>query len=137
MIARESFCALIAALALAAAAAGDFDPRDYGAKGDGRTFDTAAVQRAIDECAEAGGGRVVVDGGTYLVKPIRLRSGVELHLASGGRILGSGDWRDYPNRGDMKHVVSAHLPRARDAALIWADEAGLTRPSASPSPAKA
>ena len=123
MIARESFCALIAALALAAAAAGDFDPRDYGAKGDGRTFDTAAVQRAIDECAEAGGGRVVVDGGTYLVKPIRLRSGVELHLASGGRILGSGDWRDYPNRGDMKHVVSANLPRARDAALIWADEA--------------
>ena len=123
MIARKSFCALIAALALAAAAAGDFDPRDYGAKGDGRTFDTAAVQRAIDECAEAGGGRVVVDGGTYLVKPIRLRSGVELHLASGGRILGSGDWRDYPNRGDMKHVVSANLPRARDAALIWADEA--------------
>lgn len=120
---RTIYAFFVATALAAAATARDFDPRDYGAKGDGRTFDTAAVQRAIDECAEAGGGRVVVDGGTYLVKPIQLRSGVELHLASGGRILGSGDWRDYPNRGDMKHVVSANLPRARDAALIWADEA--------------
>ena len=125
---RGAFFALAACAAFAGAAEpprgkGGFDVRDYGAKGDGKTFDTAAVQRAIDECSQSGGGRVVVSGGTFLVKPFRLRSGVELHIAADGRILGSGDWRDYPNRGDMKHVISANLPRARDAALIWADEA--------------
>ena len=79
---RTIYAFFVATALAAAATARDFDPRDYGAKGDGRTFDTAAVQRAIDECAEAGGGRVVVDGGTYLVKPIQLRSGVELHQTS-------------------------------------------------------
>ena len=128
VVCRSAFFALAACAAFAGAAEpprgkGGFDVRDYGAKGDGKTFDTAAIQRAIDECSQSGGGRVVVSGGTFLVKPFRLRSGVELHIAADGRILGSGDWRDYPNRGDMKHVISANLPRARDAALIWADEA--------------
>ena len=120
VVCRGAFFALAACAAFAGAAEpprgkGGFDVRDYGAKGDGKTFDTAAVQRAIDECSQSGGGRVVVSGGTFLVKPFRLRSGVELHIAADGRILGSGDWRDYPNRGDMKHVISANLPRARDA----------------------
>ncbi len=100
-----------------------FDPRDYGATGDGRTFDTVAVQQAIDACSDAGGGRVLLDGGVFLVKPIQLKNGVELHLGRNGRLLGSGDWRDYPNRGNMRHVISENLPRGRDAALIWADEA--------------
>lgn len=108
---------------LTGAFARDYDVHTYGAKGDGATFDTAAVQRAIDACSAAGGGRVVLDGGVFLVKPIRLKSGVELHLEANARLLGSGDWRDYPNRGDLKHVDSAKLPRGRDAALVSADEA--------------
>ena len=105
------------------AGAADFPVREYGAVGDGKTFDTEAVQRAIDACAADGGGRVVLEKGVFLVKPIMLKSGVDLHIARNARLLGSGDWRDYPNRGNLKHVISENMPRARDAALITADEA--------------
>ena len=53
------------------AGAADFSAREYGAVGDGKTFDTEAVQRAIDACAADGGGRVVLEKGVFLVKPIR------------------------------------------------------------------
>ena len=33
---------------------------DFGAKGDGKTNDAAAIQAAIDTCSKAGGGRVVL-----------------------------------------------------------------------------
>jgi len=103
--------------------AADWNVKDYGAKGDGKTFDTEAVQQAIDACTAAGGGRVVLTSGTFLIKPIMLKSGVDLHLDRTARLLGSGEWRDYPNRGTLKHVISENLPRCRDAALITADEA--------------
>ena len=96
--------------------AADFDVRSYGAKGDGVTFDTEAVQKAIDARAADGGGRVVLENGVFLVKPIMLKSGIDLHIARNARLLGSGDWRDYPNRGNLKHVISENMPRARDAA---------------------
>lgn len=74
----------------------DVDPRDFGAVGDGITKDTAALQEALDACSAAGGGRVVVEHGTYLTGTLFLRSRVELHVAASGRILGSADPSDYP-----------------------------------------
>ena len=118
--------ALVTALAAVVsffAVAADFDVRSYGAKGDGVTFDTEAVQNAIDACAADGGGRVVLEKGVFLIKPIMLKSGVNLHLERSARILASGDWRDYPGRGNLKSVVSENMPRGRDSALITADEA--------------
>lgn len=68
----------------------------YGAKGDGVTNDTKAIQAAIDECASNGGGRVVLSGGkVYLSGSILLKSNVELHLESGCVLKASSDLKDY------------------------------------------
>jgi len=120
---KKLIVAAVAAVCLEMAWAKDVNVRAFGAKGDGTTFDTEAVQAAIDACSASGGGRVTLDGGTFLVKPILLKDGVDLHLDITARLLGSPDWKDYPNRGTFRHVDSKALPRARDAALIAADEA--------------
>ena len=70
--------------------------RDFGAKGDGMTKDTAAIQQAIDRCWVFGGGEVAVPAGNYLTGAIALRSNVTLRLDKDASILGSPDFADYP-----------------------------------------
>src|SRR5580698_5687611 len=70
-----------------ASAQGKYDVRIFGATGDGKTLDTAAVNRAIDAAAAAGGGVVVFPPGTYLCFSIRLKSEVSLHLLQGSAIV--------------------------------------------------
>ena len=58
-----------------------YNVMSFGAKGDGKTDDAAAIQRAIDECSRKGGGQVLFPTGhTFLAGPIRLKSGVDMHL---------------------------------------------------------
>ena len=64
-----------------------YNVRDYGAVGDGKTLDHEAINRAIEACSSRGGGQVVLTPGTYLCGSIRLKSRVDLHLASGATIL--------------------------------------------------
>jgi hypothetical protein len=78
-----------------------FDVRQFGAKGDGTTLDTAAIQRAIDDCARSG-GVVVLSNGTFLSGSLTLKSHVELHLTSTAVLLGSDDLAQY--RSDEKFV---------------------------------
>jgi len=59
----------------------DFEITNFGARADGRTDNTAAIHRAIDACAAAGGGRVVVPAGRFLTAAIHLKSRVNLHVA--------------------------------------------------------
>jgi polygalacturonase len=74
----------------------DFPVTKYGAVGDGRIDCTAAFRDAVAACHAAGGGRVVVPEGSFLTGAIRLKSGVNLHLASPGTtILFSRDPRHY------------------------------------------
>ena len=83
-----------------------YNVRDHGAKGDGKTLDTAALQAAIDACNSDGGGTVLVPAGTFHIGTIELKSNVTLHLAAAATLLGSADGKQYhavdaiPLRGD-------------------------------------
>lgn len=70
---------------------------DFGALGDGKALNTAAIQAAIDACTAAGGGRVVVPAGKFLSGTLCLKSNVELHLESGAELIASLDPADMPD----------------------------------------
>jgi polygalacturonase len=67
----------------------------FGAKGDGSTDCTAAFRSAIDRCAKAGGGKVVVPHGTFLTGAIHLKSNVNLEVSEGATIKFSQNPKDY------------------------------------------
>src|ERR1035438_460682 len=70
------------------------DAKKYGAKGDGTTKDTKAIQAAIDACTAAKrGGTVTLSGGTFVSAPIVLKDNVTLDVAAGATLLGSPDSR--------------------------------------------
>lgn len=96
--------------------------KDFGAVGDGKTLNTLQIQKAIDTCYENGGGRVEIEGGTYMFGTIILRSNVELHIASNATLLGSARCEDYPERENLCHVRSEYLPRWRNACYIYCEE---------------
>src|SRR5215472_9297331 len=73
--------------AQAAAGPGDLDVRSFGAKADGRTLDTAAINQAIQNAAKTGGGTVRFPAGTYLCYSIHLASKVALYMDPGSTIL--------------------------------------------------
>lgn len=68
---------------------------DFGAKGDGKTLDTHALQSAIDACNKDQGGTVIVPAGTFVIGTVELKSNVTLHIAAGGKLLGSADGKQY------------------------------------------
>ncbi len=71
-----------------------FDITAYGAVGNGATDNTAAIQKAIDECTE--GGIVKIPEGTFVSGAIYLKSNMTLDLAEGAVLLGSGHPEKYP-----------------------------------------
>ena len=57
-----------------------YNVRDFGATGDGKTLDTAAINKAIEGAAAAGGGTVRFPAGNYLSVSIHLKSNIALYL---------------------------------------------------------
>jgi polygalacturonase len=83
-----------------------FNITTYGAKGDSKTNNTKAIQSAIDAANKNGRGKVVVPSGYFITGPLRLKTGVELHLSEGAVLLGSTKRLDYGN-GDAAPLIGA------------------------------
>ena len=66
---------------------GLYNVKTFGAKADGRTLDTPAINKAIDAAAAAGGGTVFFPAGNYLSVSIRLKSNITLYLDQGATIV--------------------------------------------------
>jgi parallel beta-helix repeat protein len=80
---------------------GQFDVREFGAKGDGITLDTQAIQAAIRAANKAGGGTVVFLPGIYVTGTFELLSNVTLDVEAGAVIRGSGKVADYGSIQDF------------------------------------
>ena len=64
-----------------------YNIKDFGAKGDGKTVDSKAINNAIDAAAKQGGGTVYFPAGTFLSYSIRLKSNIALYLDQGSVLL--------------------------------------------------
>jgi polygalacturonase len=72
-----------------------YNVREFGAKGDGASLDTAAVQAAIEACHADQGGTVLIPAGVFVIGTVQLKSNVRLHLSARGKLLGSADGKQY------------------------------------------
>lgn len=96
-----SLCALTFAFSIANAQTTAFyNIKTYGAKGDGVTIDTKAIEKAIDAAAAAGGGTVLFPAGNYLSVTIHLKSNVGLYLDQGSTLIAADKGYDLPEKND-------------------------------------
>ena len=90
-------------------------PEEFGARHDGVTDDTVAIQRAADACI--GGGTLLLASGTYLSGPITLSTDTTLDIEKGSTLLGTTDHNRYLTRssGKMRPLVGGQ--RVHDITL--------------------
>lgn len=81
---------------------GIYNIRDFGAKGDGTTFDSPAINKTIESCSSNGGGTVLVPPGVYLSGTIHLKSNMVFQIEAGATILGSKNMTDYQDVLDLE-----------------------------------
>ena len=98
--------------------------RSYGAEGNRIFPDTAAFQKAIDDCAAKGGGTVEVPRGEYLIGPIFLKSNIRLNLAPYSEIAFASDPRLYAagegqraHSGGSKWIALVNIADATNVAI--------------------
>ncbi len=69
---------------------------DFGAQGDGKTLNTDILNRLVETCASAGGGKVIIPPGRFLTGPIFLKSNIHIEIVAGATLLADTDIRNYP-----------------------------------------
>ncbi len=74
--------------------AATFNVRDLGATGDGKTFDTASIQKALDAC-KISGGIVEFPAGNYLSQPLKVYSKTTVQLDRGATLFASTNQADF------------------------------------------
>lgn len=114
-----SFCVLATSFLLVVGSRASISVRDFGAVGDGKAVDTAAIQKALDEAANRGGGEVILPAGHYISGSLVVKSHTTLRFDTGATLLGSAKGDDYPIVKARWEGVETNCHRA----LIWADHA--------------
>lgn len=127
--ALKSIATIALLLAARPALAGDkvIDVTTVGVVADGNTLDTAAIQKAIDDCSAAGGGTVRFPAGRYLTGTIQLKSNVTLHLDDQATLLGSTEVADYRNPDPFTDGIGNPLGHALVVA-VGAEHVGIEGP---------
>ncbi|QKJ33129.1 right-handed parallel beta-helix repeat-containing protein [Mucilaginibacter mali] len=87
----------------------DCNIEKFGAKGDGQTLNSVAIQEAIDHCNQTGGGKVIFPAGRFLSGTIALKNNVTLQLQKGAVLLGSTDINDYQNLDPFTEGLGQHV----------------------------
>jgi polygalacturonase len=96
----------------------------FGAVADGKTINTAAIQRVIERLAGSGGGTVVIPAGTFVSGALFLKPGVDLHLDRGAVLKCTNDMSNFPPR---RTRIEGHFEPSFTPALLNAEGCdGLT-----------
>lgn len=74
---------------------------NYGAIGDGKTVNTIAIQKAINDCREHGGGTIEIPAGNFVTGTLRLYSNMDLRLDAGASLIGSTENKNYGYQKDF------------------------------------
>ena len=82
-----------------------FNVSDFGAKADGITLDSPAVQKAVDACHGAGGGEVFFPKGIYVLATVFLKSHVHITFEKGTHILGALDFYAYAQQEEIAYPL--------------------------------
>jgi polygalacturonase len=108
-ISRLLWFVVVSAFCIQAYAKTFINVQRAGAKGDGKTLDTTIIQKAFDDCERSGGGTVFIPAGTYLSKPLYIKSNTHLSIEKGGVLKATDnpeDFKDPARPGTGRAYVS-------------------------------